>query len=269
VPATPTTRSTRSGRFFSLRQHMHAIRTAHTAESRQHQTVTNHPHTAAARNPNHPLTSRSSATVTTTLCIRRRNVHPQLRHETLQQILAATTSPYSATTLLHKLSGPGGSAPRVVQALQPNGLHSRPELSSSGPQTEATLDEPEHLVPGSHVPAMADAACTPAQRPRRLARRIKKQASTRSLPCKSPPVDETSAKKTAGDIAAVLYWRLPTRAPAGPSPAFGCPAIPEKLHEQPARGDYLTKRSPPCPTASGARTALGPNKFENSAMADF
>jgi hypothetical protein len=44
-------------------------------------------------------------------------------------------------------------------------------------------------------------------------------------------------------MAAVLYWRLPELAPAGPGPVPWLPGIPEKLYEHPAWGDYLAKRS--------------------------
>jgi hypothetical protein len=48
---------------------------------------------------------------------------------------------------------------------------------------------------------------------------------------------------TAGDMAAVLYWRLPELTPTNPGPLPWLPNIPEPLHAHPVWGDYLAKRS--------------------------
>ena len=48
---------------------------------------------------------------------------------------------------------------------------------------------------------------------------------------------------TAGDMAAVLYWRLPALAPTNPGPLPWLPGIPPALHAYPAWGTYLAKRS--------------------------
>jgi hypothetical protein len=49
--------------------------------------------------------------------------------------------------------------------------------------------------------------------------------------------------ETAGDMAAVLYWRLPELAPVGPGPLPWLPGIPPMLHSHPVWGNYLAKRS--------------------------
>ena len=48
---------------------------------------------------------------------------------------------------------------------------------------------------------------------------------------------------TAGDMAAVLDWRLPDPAPTDPGPLPWLPGIPEALHDHPVWGQYLAKRS--------------------------
>jgi hypothetical protein len=49
--------------------------------------------------------------------------------------------------------------------------------------------------------------------------------------------------KTAGDMAAVLDWRLPELAPTSPGRLPWLPCIPETLHRHPVWGVYLAKRS--------------------------
>src|SRR5215218_9438517 len=48
--------------------------------------------------------------------------------------------------------------------------------------------------------------------------------------------------RTAGDMAAVLYWRLPELAPTKPGPLPWLPGIPETLRSHPGWRPYLTKR---------------------------
>src|SRR5829696_1045036 len=48
---------------------------------------------------------------------------------------------------------------------------------------------------------------------------------------------------TAGDMAAVLYWRLPEAAASDHRPLPWLPGIPTPLQVNPAWGDYLTQRS--------------------------
>jgi hypothetical protein len=49
--------------------------------------------------------------------------------------------------------------------------------------------------------------------------------------------------ETAGDMAAVLYWRLTALTPTNPGPLPWLPGIPEALHDHPVWGQYLAKRS--------------------------
>jgi hypothetical protein len=48
--------------------------------------------------------------------------------------------------------------------------------------------------------------------------------------------------RTAGDLAAVLDWRLTALMPANPGPLPWLPGIPATLHEHPVWGEYLAKR---------------------------
>jgi hypothetical protein len=48
---------------------------------------------------------------------------------------------------------------------------------------------------------------------------------------------------TAGDMAAVLDWRLQEPARTEPAPLPWLPGIPPTLHDHPVWGDYLAKRS--------------------------
>jgi hypothetical protein len=49
--------------------------------------------------------------------------------------------------------------------------------------------------------------------------------------------------RTADDMAAVLYWRLPEMAPVDPGPLPWLRGIPETLRSHPVWGAYLAKRS--------------------------
>jgi hypothetical protein len=49
--------------------------------------------------------------------------------------------------------------------------------------------------------------------------------------------------RTAGDMAAVLYWRLPALTPTNPGPLPWIPGVPEALHSNPVWRAYLAKRS--------------------------
>jgi len=49
--------------------------------------------------------------------------------------------------------------------------------------------------------------------------------------------------RTAGDMAAVLYWRLPALASVDPGPLPWLSGIPPTLHAHPVWSNYLAKRS--------------------------
>ena len=165
--------------------------------------------------------------------IRPETISPRTPTETLQQILARDEAPVSASTLLRELNNP---AARLFQAVQryTDGLHVAAE-QLLGPQTVAELDQADHYIPGlttepawptlrAHLLALA------AETGEHPLRHMLTAASGRDL-------------ETAGDMAAVLYWRLPALTPIDPGPLPWLPGIPPTLHAHPVWGDYLAKRS--------------------------
>jgi hypothetical protein len=165
--------------------------------------------------------------------IRPDTISPRTPTETLQQIIARDEAPVSASTLLRELSDP---AARLVQAVQryTDGLHLAAE-QLVGPQTVAELDQADHYIPGltaepawptlrAHLLALA------AETGQHPLRHLLTAASGRDI-------------HTAGDMAAVLFWRLPALAPTNPGPLPWHPSIPLALHADPVWGGYLAKRS--------------------------
>jgi conjugative relaxase-like TrwC/TraI family protein len=165
--------------------------------------------------------------------IRPDTISPRTPAETLQQILARDEAPVSATTVLRQLNNP---AARLLQAVQryTDGLHVAAE-QLLGPQTVAELDQADQYIPGlttepawptlrAHLLALA---AETGEHPLRL---MLTAASGRDL-------------ETAGDMAAVLYWRLPELTPPNPGPLPWLPGIPSTLHDYPVWGTYLAKRS--------------------------
>jgi conjugative relaxase-like TrwC/TraI family protein len=165
--------------------------------------------------------------------IRPDTIAPRTPTETLQQILARDEAPVSASTLLHELNNP---AARLFQAVQryTDGLHVAAE-QLLGPQPVAELDQADQYLPGlttepawltlrAHLLALA------AETGEHPLRHMLTAASGRDL-------------HTAGDMAAVLYWRLPALAPTNPGPLPWLPGIPETLHAHRVWGAYLAKRS--------------------------
>ncbi|MFL6182450.1 MAG: ATP-binding domain-containing protein, partial [Actinomycetes bacterium] len=158
---------------------------------------------------------------------------PRTPTQTLQQILARDEAPVSASTVLGELNNP---AARLFQAVQryTDGLHVAAE-QLLGPQTVAELDQADRYVPGlttepawptlrAHLLALA------AETGQHPLRHMLTAAAGRDL-------------ATAGDMAAILYWRLPALAPDNPGPLPWLPGTPATLHAHPIWGDYLTKRS--------------------------
>ena len=165
--------------------------------------------------------------------IRPDTISPRTPTETLQQILARDEAPVSASTLLRELNNP---AARLFQAVQryTDGLHVAAE-QLVGPQTVAELDQADQYIPGlttepawptlrAHLLALA------AETGQHPLRHMLTAASGRDL-------------ETAGDMAAVLYWRLPELTPTNPGPLPWLPGIPPTLHDHPVWGQYLAKRS--------------------------
>jgi hypothetical protein len=135
--------------------------------------------------------------------------------------------------MLRELNDP---AARLYQAVQryTDGLHVAAE-QLLGPQTVAELDQADQYIPGlttepawptlrAHLLALA------AETEQHPLRHLLTAAAGRDL-------------RTAGDMAAVLYWRLPELAPANPGPLPWLPGIPETLRSHPVWGAYLAKRS--------------------------
>ena len=166
--------------------------------------------------------------------IRPETVAPRAPTETLQQILARDDTPTSATTLLRELSDP---AARLFDAVQryTDGLHIAAE-QLVGPQIVQMLDSQADQV----IPELTSEPSWPTLRAHLLAL----AAETGEHPLLHLQAAAIGRElHTAGDVAAVLDWRLPEPAPADPGPLPWLPGVPEALHDHPVWGEYLAKRS--------------------------
>ena len=166
--------------------------------------------------------------------IRPETVAPRTPTEILQQILARDDTPTSATTLLRELSDP---AARLFDAVQryTDGLHVAAE-QLVGPQIVQMLDGQADQV----VPELTSEPSWPTLRAHLLAL----AAETGEHPLLHLHTAAAGRElHTAGDMAAVLDWRLPEPAPADPGPLPWLPGIPEALHDHPVWGQYLAKRA--------------------------
>jgi hypothetical protein len=160
-------------------------------------------------------------------------ISPRTPTETLQQIIARDAAPASASTVLRELNDP---AARLLDAVKryTDSLHVAAE-QLVGSRTLAELDNVDKYVPGlTDEPAwptlrahLIDLAADTGKHP---LRHLREAASGRDL-------------TTAGDMAAVLYWRLTavTTPEAGPLPWL--PHVPPAIQDHPAWGDYLAKRA--------------------------
>jgi hypothetical protein len=165
--------------------------------------------------------------------IRPETVAPHTPTETLQQILGRDEAPVSASTLLHELNNP---AARLFQAVQryTDSLHVAAE-QLLGPQTVAELDQADQFIPG-----LTDEPAWPTLR----ARLLGLAAETGQHPLRHMLTAASGRDlKTAGDMAAVLDWRLPELAPIHPGPLPWLPGVPPALHAHPLWGRYLAERS--------------------------
>ena len=167
--------------------------------------------------------------------IRPETVTPRTPTELLEQILARDEAPTSATTQLRQLSDP---AVRLHQAVQryTDGLHAAAE-QLIGPRIVDALDRrADQLVPGvTHEPAWptlrTDLIALAAETGDHPLVHLHQAALGRDL-------------STAGDMAAVLDWRLPEPAPTHiRSPLSWLSAIPQSISDHPVWGDYLAQRS--------------------------
>jgi hypothetical protein len=165
--------------------------------------------------------------------IRPDTISPRTPAETLQQILARDEAPFSASTLLGELSD---RADRLFQAVQryTDGLHVAAE-QLLGPRIVAELDQADQYIPG----LTAEPAWSTLR-----AHLLAVAADTGEHPLRHLlTVASGCDLRTAGDMAAVLDWRLTALTPADPGPLPWLPGIPSTLHADPVWGIYLTKRS--------------------------
>ena len=166
--------------------------------------------------------------------IRPETVAPRTPTETLQQILARDEAPTSATTLLRELSDP---AARLFDAVQryTDGLHVAAE-QLLGPQIVQMLDG----LADQLVPHLTNQPSWPTLR----AHLITLAAETGEHPLLHLHTAAAGRQlHTAGDMAAVLDWRLPEPAPAEPGPLPWLPGIPEALQDHHVWGQYLARRA--------------------------
>jgi hypothetical protein len=151
----------------------------------------------------------------------------------LQQILARDETPLSASTVLRELNDP---AARLFEAVQryTDGLHVATE-QLLGPRIVAELDHADHYIPG-----LTAEPAWPTLRAHLLA----VAADTGEHPLRHlQTVASGCDLRTAGDMAAVLDWRLTALTPTDPGPLPWLPGIPSTLHADPHWGIYLAKRS--------------------------
>ena len=166
--------------------------------------------------------------------IRPETVAPRTPIEILQQILARDDAPTSATTLLRELSDP---AARLFEAVQryTDGLHVAAE-QLVGPQIVQMLDGQADQV----IPELTNEPSWPALRAHLLAL----AAETGEHPIIHLHTAAAGRElHTAGDMAAVLDWRLPDPAASDPAPLPWLPGVPEALHDHPVWGQYLATRA--------------------------
>jgi hypothetical protein len=165
--------------------------------------------------------------------IRPDTISPRTPTETLEQVLARDEAPVSATTLLRELSNPAARLHEAVQRYT-DGLQVAAE-QLAGPQTVAELDQADQYIPGlttepawptlrAHLLALA------AETGEHPLRHMLTAARGRDL-------------STAGDMAAVLDWRLQAPARPEPAPLPWLPRIPEALRDHPVWSEYLAQRS--------------------------
>ncbi|HJQ87285.1 MAG TPA: hypothetical protein VJ820_07475, partial [Propionibacteriaceae bacterium] len=152
----------------------------------------------------------------------------------LQQILARDEAPSSASTLLRELSDP---AARLFEAVQryTDGLHVAAE-QLVGPQIVQMLDGQADQI----APELTNEPSRPTLRAHLLAL----AAETGEHPLLHLQIAAAGRELyTAGDMAAVLDWRLPEPASTDPGPLPWLPGIPKALHDHPVWGEYLATRS--------------------------
>ena len=165
--------------------------------------------------------------------IRPDSISPRTPTETLQQILACDEAPVSASSLLRQLNDPAARLLDAVKRYTDSIQVAAEQLVGS--RTLAELDRVDKYLPGlTDEPAwptlrahLIDLAAETGQHP---LRHLQEAASGRDL-------------STAGDIAAVLDWRLTALPTPEPGPLPWLPQIPHAIQDHPAWGNYLAKRA--------------------------
>jgi hypothetical protein len=166
--------------------------------------------------------------------IRPKAVAPRTPTESLQQILARDDTPTSASTLLRELSDPAARLYAAVQRYT-DGLHAAAE-QLVGPQIVQMLNCQADQV----VPELTSEPSWPTLR----AHLLVLAAETGEHPLLHLQIAAAGRElHTAGDLAAVLDWRLPEPAFTDPGPLPWLPGIPKALHDYPVWGKYLATRS--------------------------
>jgi AAA domain len=168
--------------------------------------------------------------------IRPETITPRTPTEMLEQILARDEAPTSASTLLRLVSDP---AARLYEAVQryTDALHAAAE-QIVGPQRIAMLDSRADQV-------VADVTNEPAWSTLR-ANLLVLGAETGEHPLLHLYQAALGCDlSTAGDMAAVLNWRLPEPAPTTQirAPLVWLPGIPQPINDHPDWGEYLAQRS--------------------------
>ncbi len=161
--------------------------------------------------------------------IRPETITPETPTEALEHILARDDAPMSATTQLRELNDP---AVRLFDAVQryTDTLRNATE-QAVGPEAVADLDGIDQHIPGlTAEPAwptlrahLLDLAAETGHHPYH---HLNEAARGRNL-------------ASAGDMAAVLDWRLPPRAPQEDGPLPWIPGPPTNIQSNPAWGGYL------------------------------
>jgi conjugative relaxase-like TrwC/TraI family protein len=166
--------------------------------------------------------------------IRPDTVAPRTPTETLQQILARDEAPVSASTVLRELNDP---AARLFQAVQryTDALHLAAE-QLLGPLTVAELDQADQYIPG-----LTAGPAWPTLRAHLIA--LAAETGDHPLRHLRAVIDGCRDLSTAGDIAAVLDWRLPALANQDDGPLPWIPSVPTRLQDHPIWGSYLGQRS--------------------------
>jgi conjugative relaxase-like TrwC/TraI family protein len=199
--------------------------------------------------------------------IRPDTISPRTPTETLQQILGRDETPVSASTLLREFNDP---AARLFQAVQcyTDGLHVAAE-QLLGPQTVAELDQADQYLPG---------LTTEPGWPTLRAHLLALAAETGEHPLRHLHAAATGRElHAAGDMAAVLDWRLPEPTPTDPGPLPWLPGIPPTLQDHPVWGSIWqsdpnsSPTSPPRSKTTPAKaTARQPGRHQEATRAqDF